>query len=392
MRRAGRSALAAALRAARDHSLALLDSPPAAQPVPHWSTINPPRWELGHVAWFQEWWCVRDADAAGRTRRDSLLPGADACYHSGLVPHATRWTLALPSHAGTRAYLRNALDATLDRLAAAADDDAGLYPFRLALFHEQMHAEAMAATWHALGHPPPPGWTPGLPAGSRDDRPDTDLAFDAATVRLGTDDGIRVGFTFDNERCAHAVHVAAFRIAARCVDNAAFADFVADGGYRDARWWTPPALARLRAEGRAMPAHWRGTGADIEVRAFDRWAPMAPHEPVMHVSADEAEAWCRWAGRRLPTEAEWEAAAASGRLPAWGTRVWEWTASAFAPYPGFAPDRYGDYSEPWFGTHRVARGGSLATPRALVDARFRNFWLPQRTDQFTGFRTCAVQA
>ena len=125
------------------------------------------------------------------------------------------------------------------------------------------------------------------------------------------------------------------------------------------------------------------------MRRFDRWEPLAPERAVEHVSAFEAEAWCAWAGRRLPDEAEWEKAALDGLLATSG-EVWEWTATPFRPYPGFAPDPYEDYSQPWFHDHRALRGGAWATAPRLLHPRFRNFYLPHRHDPFAGFRSCAL--
>ena len=137
-----------------------------------------------------------------------------------------------------------------------------------------------------------------------------------------------------------------------------------------------------------QPAYWRRSEGAWEQRAFDRWEPLHPPAPMRHVTAYEAEAYCAWAGRRLPTESEWEFATLNGSI-AWGDSVWEWTASPFAPYPGFRADAYRDYSEPWFHTHRSVRGGSKATTRRLVDPKFRNFYCPHRNDIFVGFRTAA---
>jgi EgtB-related family protein len=144
------------------------------------------------------------------------------------------------------------------------------------------------------------------------------------------------------------------------------------------------------------PGHWKRREGDWLARRFDRHSPIDRHAPMVHVSLAEAEAYCRWVGRRLPTESEWEFAARNGggdarerHAPMIGG-VWEWTATPFAPYPGFTPDPYRDYSQPWFHTHQVLRGGSFATTARIATNRYRNFYMPERSDMFAGFRTCAV--
>ncbi|MGE0311194.1 MAG: selenoneine synthase SenA [Lautropia sp.] len=385
MRTGTRASLARALRECREDTLSLLaDLDEARAVVPYRRTINPPVWELGHVGWFQERWCLR------RDGRASMLADADRWYDSSAVAHPTRWTLDLPPLAPTRAYLSRVLEASLAALALAPDDDPGLYHHRLALFHELMHQEAFVYTWQNLDYPAPRwrgGRTPCRPS-PRDEA--AELAFDGGEATLGSVAG--AGFVFDNEKWRHPVRVAPFRIDRAPVTNAAFLAFVEDGGYLRREWWDEGYWQQLQSQARRAPLHWHRANGGWTRSWFGDAVALNGAEAVVQVSAFEAQAWCRWAGRRLPTEAEWAFAATCSPALRWGDEVWEWTATPFEPFGGFEPDAYADYSAPWFGTHRVVRGGSFATPRALVDVRFRNFFEPDRNDPFIGFRSCALEA
>jgi EgtB-related family protein len=234
-----------------------------------------------------------------------------------------------------------------------------------------MHGEALLMTLQSLELPAPPLDEARGPVAAR--RPLKDVPFTGGEFSMGSD-GSAPRFIWDNEKGAHRVTVEPFAIASRPVTQGEYRDFVEQGRGR-------------------MPAHWRkDRNGAYEVRRFDRWIPFDADAPMVHVALPDAQAYCAFVGRRLPTEAEWEFAAVHdrGELEQLIGGVWEWTSTPFAPYPGFSPDPYKEYSEPWFHSHYVLRGGSFFTRPRLVHARFRNFYMPHRSDVFAGLRTCAV--
>jgi iron(II)-dependent oxidoreductase len=313
-----------------------------------------------------------------------MLEHADRWYDSSRVAHDTRWDLDLPDFAATRRHAQAVHERSLALLNEGTPGDERAYFAQLVVFHHDMHNEAFSYTWQTLGFalPGTPGATP-LPAG--------DISLPAATVALGSPPGS--GFIFDNEKWRHEVELPGYAIARSVVSNAEFAKFVTTGGYARRALWSDAGWAMREQLALDHPRYWRRDKGAWLVRRFDAWLPLPAEEPVMHVSAHEAEAYCRWAGRRLPTEAEWEHAARSVPAQFATGQVWEWTASRFLPYDGgagFTADPYKEYSEPWFAEdHRVLRGGSFVTPSRLQRPAFRNFYKPGRADMFCGFRTCA---
>ena len=283
----GGDALAAALADARARTLAIyahLDV--AATQFPCVPIVNPPIWELAHLAWFQELWCLRSRGSR-HGLKPSLLENADALFNSSTVPHASRWHLDYPPWPRLAAYMRDTFEATLEALAATPENRR--YFFRLALFHEDMHGEALLMTLQAMELPPPPIDARDPPPAKVG--PATDVFFEGGEFDQGT---WKADFAFDNEREAHAVKVAPFAIAPRPVTQGEFAAFVEETGA------TPP-------------GHWRRSGTSWQVRRFDRWAALDPSAPMLHAGLADALAYCRWAKRRLPTEAEWEFAARKDR-------------------------------------------------------------------------------
>ena len=391
----GAESLARALVAARARTLMLAQAyeshlGPALR-VPQQPDLNLPLWELGHVGWFQDWWVARNPQRhlgihadPDHARLAARVANADDCYDSSRVAHARRWSLSLPDSRATRAELAASLEETLQLLARTNHDDQSLHFFRLVLLHEDMHAEAAAYMAQALDIPLPidaPLRSPGAATGSQ-------RRFSAGPWTLGYGDS---GFAFDNELRAHAVELDGTEIDATPVCWAQYLAFVEAGGYRQRQCWSADGWAwrKSRLPGDGPRYLRRDPKGGWEQQSFGHWHASDPQADAIHLSWFEADAWCRWAGRRLPDEAEWERAAVTDPAFHWGT-VWEWTASSFVAYPGFEAHPYRDYSMPWFGSRKVLRGGCWATSARIARPAYRNFFSPDRSDVFAGFRTCAL--
>jgi iron(II)-dependent oxidoreductase len=423
---ADRAELLACYADARARTLSLVaDLDDGQLRVPHLPTVNPLLWELGHVAWFAEWFALR-----GRGQRPSLHAAADRLFDSANVAHDTRWDLVLPSRAETLRYMATVSEAIARSLGDREPSPEELALHQLCLLHEDMHGEAFVYMRQTLGHPPPAAAAGLVRTAPPPPRGDVELPGGDFQIGAGSD----ARFAFDNERSLHTVHLAPFELARAPVTQAEFLAFVEDGGYAREELWSPAGWRWRMEAGAAAPTYWRRADDVWQRRHFDRWVALEPDLPVCCVCHHEADAYCRWARRRLPTEAEWEYACAGGahgrkqRYP-WGDappdaaqavldlrsewcapvgacaagdaqpgarqligNVWEWTASAFAPYPGFAPGVYAEYSQPWFGTHMVLRGGAFATRTRLIHSALRNFFEPHRRDVLAGFRTAAERS
>lgn len=361
-------ALARALRESRRDTLATMAGFEAALPglrVPERPELNPPLWELGHIGWFQSHWTTRNPEVGLGWRADPAAVPAhpdDVLYDSSVVPHHSRWSLPLPTLEAVREQLARQLQDTVSQLQTLDGSAQSLYFFRLALLHEDMHHEAALYMARALGVPvTDERWqAPQLR------EPGPALAVAAASVSQGGD--MSAGFRFDNECGQQTVPLQAFEIDAQVLRWSDYLPFVLDGG-------PMPRYLRLA---RAGWHNWQG----------GMWVPLNTSEPACHISGTEAQGWCQWAGRRLPTEAEWVAARQQHpRDFRWG-QVWEWTDSAFAPYAGFEPHPYRDYSAPWFHSRPVLRGASFMTQPRLRHPDYRNFFPATRSDIPAGFRTC----
>ena len=391
--------------------------------------MSPLVWDLGHCANYEELWLLRNV--AGLPATDPLL---DDIYNAFEHPRWERPNLPLLKPAEARAYMHDVRGKSLDVLEGvdlSADERllARGYVYGMVVQHEHMHDETMLATIQLMKEREyPAASTP--PEAARRDLPEM-VFIEGGAFEMGTS---IEPWAFDNERPAHTVEVDPFWIDTTPVTNAEYIRFIDDGGYDDRRHWTDAGWEWRQETKTTGPEFWTGNGGSRIVRNFGRSTAVHPDEPVQHVCYHEAEAFAKWAGKRLPTEAEWEKAASWGpdnrkrRFP-WGDDdpterranlgqrhfgpapvgaypdgasaygahqmigdVWEWTSSDFQPYPGYEWFPYREYSEVFYGIeYKVLRGGSWATHSSSIRNTFRNWDYPIRRQIFSGFR-CARDA
>lgn len=394
MRQAGADLLSLALIDARNHTLRWLAAfEPQLDSLAPSADVDPPLWLVGHAAWFQEYGVSRNVqrqrgEAADptRPRLASIDPRADDWFDPGCHDRVQRWRLRLPDATALRQYLAETLDTTLELLAGAEDNDAGLYAYRVALLREDRLGEALAVCAQALQLATPAAESPWPPRPAR--APREPLWFGAQRFMLGSERG---GLVPPNERWAHEVQLLEFEIDAQALSWARYAEFVADGGYDDAQWWAPEGWAWVQAEGRRAPRYVEQMRQSVLVQRQGQMQRVGAAQAAVHVSRHEAQAWCRWAGRRLPTEPEWELAALSGasRGFVFGD-VFEWAAGSARDWPGYDGSLPGFAAMPEPGRCGVQRGASWMTRARCKHPRARRFVAPQRDAMFCGFRSCAL--
>ena len=412
--------------------------------IPYHPGVNPPLWEVGHAAFFFEVFILKALDKA-----ESYNPAMDDIWDSFNIDHEDRWKPGVvPSRKETLDYVEQIYQRILARIKNRELTQDELYLYKYAIFHQNMHIESLiwarqtvaysgmesAAT--ASSVPADKAMAPGdadIPAGRYV------IGMPAGTESFATDD-----FAFDNEKPRFEIDMDAFSISKTLVSNQEFLAFVEDGGYDNEQFWSWGGKKWLGTELNTAippdkhmtlpkhPLYWKQENGHWLERHFDQWLPLVPDHPVMHISFWEAEAFCNWAGRRLPTEYEWEVAALNNRkgqpfkkFP-WGDSMdadkvdmngihmarvpvsafpegesdfgcrqmlgtaWEWTSSQYLPYDGFAIDMYPFMSVLQFGYHKTTKGGSCATSSILIRGTYRQAYLPDRADVFVGFRTCAL--
>ena len=364
-----KAAIAGRLAEARERTLALVEPLDDEQLNTVYSPLlSPLAWDLGHIANFEELWLVQTIG-----EREPMDGDLGRFYDAIENPRRSRGELPILRDAELRAYMADVRERTLevlDSVDLSADADEPLlregFVYEMLLAHELQHNETMLQLLQMVdGYRSEPVDAALAEAPASDDS--ETVSIPAGEYEIGAP---KRGFAYDNERGRHRVELAAFEIDRTPVSNGAYARFMEDTGA-------------------AAPLYWERDGAGWVSAAMGRRAAVEPAHPVIHVSWDEADAFARWAGKRLPSEQEWEAA--RPRLEGVG-HAWEWTASDFRPYPGFAAFPYPEYSEVFFGPeHWVLRGGSWATHRDVARPSFRNWDLPQRRQIFSGLR-CARDA
>ena len=369
---------------------------PEDQTVQSMPDVSPTKWHRAHTTWFFETFVLGPHLAGYQT----VHPAYDYLFNSYYEqvgdrhPRPERGLISRPSAEEVGEY-RAAVDRALDDLIDGADANllATILPLlELGTNHEQQHQELLLMDIkHVFScNPLLPAYRLGTaPLSGPASEPLRWIDVSPDPIQdLGVDPG---PFSFDNEGPRHQALVRPFRLADRLATEGEWLAFMEDGGYRRAELWLSEGWATVQAQGWSAPLYWHQVEDQWQVFTLGGARPLLEATPVTHVSYFEADAFARWSGDRLPTEAEWEAAAHQGasRGFRWGD-VWEWTATTFRPYPGFAPGPLRDYSQAAFGTHKVLRGASFATRSRVRSAKFRHFALPDRDDLFCGFRSCAL--
>jgi ergothioneine biosynthesis protein EgtB len=374
-----------AIRAHTEHLAAALS--PEDQCVQSMPDASPTKWHRAHITWFFEQFVL-----------SSFLPGyrvfdADFCYLFNSYyeavgprhPRPSRGLLTRPPVERVGAY-RAHVDAAMAQLFAQLPQEARAL-VELGLQHEQQHQELLLTDiLHAFAQNPLapaalPDWQE--PAGAPG--PTRFIACAGGLRQIGWP---HAGFCFDNETPVHQVFLPPYQLASHLVRNGDWLEFVADGGYRTATLWMSDGWAKVQSEGWTAPLYWRDTDGLWQQMGLGGLVPLDTAAPVRHISWYEADAFARWAGARLPTEAEWEAAAGNLGNNEMTGHVWQWTASAYSPYPGYRPvaGAVGEYNGKFMINQMVLRGASLATPPGHARVSYRNFFHPDKRWQFSGLR------
>jgi ergothioneine biosynthesis protein EgtB len=348
---------------------------------------SPAKWHRAHTTWFFEQF-VLTAFVPGYQVFDRDFAYLFNSYYETVGPRhprPNRGLLTRPS-AGRVGAFRRHVDAAMLRLLARLPNEAtGLV--ELGLQHEQQHQELLLTDMlHAFAQNPLaptvlPDWCE--PAAAAGPTRFVDCA--GGMARIGHQGA---GFCFDNETPAHSVYLQPYRLASHLVRNGEWAEFIADGGYRTATLWMADGWACAQANGWSAPLYWREGDDGWRQMGLRGLAPLDADAPVRHISWYEADAFARWAGGRLPTEAEWEAASGRGDIDDLAAHVWQWTSSAYSPYPGYRPvvGAVGEYNGKFMINQMVLRGGSLATSADHTRRSYRNFFHPDKRWQFSGVR------
>src|SRR5579862_5970519 len=354
---------------------------------------SPTKWHRAHVTWFFEQFLLRPF-ARGYRQFDERFAYLYNSYYVSAGPRAARPQRGLvtrPSAAEISAY-RAHVDAAVAELIETAPDFGQLIPIiEIGLNHEQQHQELLLTDiLHAFAqnetHPAyDPDWQ--WPHSGEQSIAGAALS-GVETVGYAGD-----GFCFDNERPAHQVLLQPVRLMPQLVTNREWLDFMADGGYTTPTLWLSDGWAAVEAQGWSAPGYWRKIDGAWFAMTLGGLRRVEPAGPVCHVSYYEADAFARWAGKNLPTESEWEVAARSGAMADAFGMVWQWTRSAYSPYPGYkaAPGALGEYNGKFMVNQMVLRGSSLATPAGHSRVSYRNFFYPSARWQFSGLRLAEYQ-